>query len=124
MKEYAIETLSEVGSEDASLALSVIVPVYNEADNIEQLNAKLTDALESLARSYEVIYIDDGSIDQSLAVLRAVARQAYRVRVIFFSPQQLRAPGDERRHRSLAWTDIDSDGRGSSKRSCRHRTPA
>jgi glycosyltransferase involved in cell wall biosynthesis len=84
MKEYAIETLSEVGSEDASIALSVIVPVYNEADNIEQLNAKLTDALESLARSYEVIYIDDGSIDQSLAVLRAVARQDSRVRVISF----------------------------------------
>lgn len=82
MKEYGIETLTELDSEPLTVALSVFLPVYNEADNIEQLNSKLTDALERLNRSYEVIYIDDGSTDQSLAMLRNLARRDSRVRVI------------------------------------------
>ncbi len=82
MKEYGIETLTELESEPATIALSVILPVYNEAPNLEQLNLKLTDALERLARSYEVIYIDDGSTDRSLAMLREIATRDSRVRVI------------------------------------------
>src|SRR5437867_2780001 len=62
--------------------VSVFLPVYNEQDNIEQLNLKLTDALEKLGRSYEVIYIDDGSSDHSLAKLREIAARDARVRVI------------------------------------------
>ena len=82
MKEYGIETLTELDNEPATAALSVILPVYNEAPNLEQLNLKLTDALERLARSYEVIYVDDGSTDRSLALLREIAARDPRVRVI------------------------------------------
>ena len=82
MKEYAIETLTELERETASIALSIILPVYNEVDNIEQLNSKLTDALEGLDRSYEVIYIDDGSTDQSLEILRGIALRDSRIRII------------------------------------------
>jgi glycosyltransferase involved in cell wall biosynthesis len=82
MKEFGIETLTELDNEPATVALSVILPVYNEAANLEQLNLKLTDALERLARSYEVIYIDDGSTDRSLAMLREIAARDSRVRVI------------------------------------------
>jgi glycosyltransferase involved in cell wall biosynthesis len=82
MKEYGIETLTELDNEPATAALSVILPVYNEAPNLEQLNLKLTDALERLARSYEVIYVDDGSTDRSLALLREIAARDFRVRVI------------------------------------------
>lgn len=82
MKEYDIETLTELDNEPATAALSVILPVYNEAPNLEQLNLKLTDALERLARSYEVIYVDDGSTDRSLALLREIAARDFRVRVI------------------------------------------
>ena len=82
MKEFGIETLTELENEPATVALSVILPVYNEAASLEQLNSKLTDALERLARSYEVIYIDDGSTDRSLAMLREIAARDSRVRVI------------------------------------------
>ena len=82
MKEYGIETLTELDNEPATFALSVILPVYNEAPNLQQLNLKLTDALERLARSYEVIYVDDGSTDPSLAMLREIAARDSRVRVI------------------------------------------
>ncbi len=62
--------------------ISVFLPVYNEQDNIAQLNLSLTDALERLGRSYEVIYIDDGSTDNSLAKLREIAARDTRVRVV------------------------------------------
>ena len=58
-----------------SLDLSVVVPVYNEADNLEPLHAEITLALTHLGRSYEVVYIDDGSTDGSFAVLGALQRR-------------------------------------------------
>lgn len=82
MKEYRLETVKELESTPAKLEISVFLPVYNEADNIEQLNLKLIDALERLRRSYEVIYIDDGSTDQSLVKLREIAARDSHVRVI------------------------------------------
>jgi glycosyltransferase involved in cell wall biosynthesis len=82
MKEYLLETVEELANKPARLDVSVFLPVYNEQDNLEQLNQKLTDALERLGRSYEVIYIDDGSTDRSLAKLREIAARDARVRVI------------------------------------------
>lgn len=82
MKEYLLETVKELPAKPATLEVSVFLPVYNEEDNIEALNQKLTDALEALGRSYEVIYIDDGSTDRSLPRLRDIAARDPRVRVI------------------------------------------
>ena len=82
MKEYLLETVNELLSKPATLDVSVFLPVYNEEDNVERLNLKLTDALEALGRSYEVIYIDDGSTDRSLPRLRDIAARDSRVRVI------------------------------------------
>ncbi len=82
MKEYRLETVKALESKPASLEISVFLPVFNEEDNIERLNIELTDALERLGRSYEVIYVDDGSTDQSLTKLRESAMRDSRVRVI------------------------------------------
>lgn len=82
MKEYLLDTVKELTRKPATLEVSVFLPVYNEEDNIDRLNVKLTDALEALGRSYEVIYIDDGSTDGSLARLRDIAARDARVRVI------------------------------------------
>jgi len=82
MKEYLLETVEELANKPTRLDVSVFLPVYNEQDNIEQLNLKLTDALERLGRSYEVIYIDDGSADDSFAKLREIAARDAHVRVI------------------------------------------
>ncbi len=55
--------------------VSVVVPVYNEEDNVGPLLDGLKDALEGLGRPYELIVVDDGSTDQTAARLReAVAR--------------------------------------------------
>ena len=51
--------------------ISVVIPVYNEEDGLEVLFHRLYTALDALKRSYEVIFINDGSRDRSAAMLRA-----------------------------------------------------
>ncbi len=67
-----------------SLDLSVVVPVYNEADNLEPLHAELTQALGSGGRSYEVVYVDDGSTDRSFALLSELQSRDAHVVVVRF----------------------------------------
>lgn len=55
----------------AEVALSVVIPVYNEALNLPTLFARLYPVLDGLGRSYEVIFTNDGSADESWALLRA-----------------------------------------------------
>jgi undecaprenyl-phosphate 4-deoxy-4-formamido-L-arabinose transferase len=62
--------------------LSVVVPIYNEAANFPILHERLTKTLAALARPYDVWYVDDGSTDGSLPLLRAAAHDDPRVNVI------------------------------------------
>jgi glycosyltransferase involved in cell wall biosynthesis len=62
--------------------ISVFLPVLNEEPNLRPLHEKLDQALAKLGRSAEIIYVDDGSTDGSLAVLREIAARDHRVRVI------------------------------------------
>jgi glycosyltransferase involved in cell wall biosynthesis len=62
--------------------VSVFLPVYNEEPNLLPLHAKLDEALKALGRSAEIIYVDDGSSDGSLNVLREISRLDNRVRVV------------------------------------------
>jgi len=50
--------------------ISVVVPVYNEEEGLPLLFARLYPALDALGRSYEVVFVDDGSRDRSVAELR------------------------------------------------------
>jgi dolichol-phosphate mannosyltransferase len=61
-------------NQDNSLALSVIVPVYNEKENIEPLVAEIRDVLDGVI-NYEIVYVDDGSSDGSLAKLKIMAEE-------------------------------------------------
>src|ERR671939_1623048 len=62
--------------------LSIFLPVYNEEPNLLPLHAKLDEALKSLGRSAEIVYVDDGSTDGSLKILREIADLDPRVRVV------------------------------------------
>lgn len=64
--------------------LSVVIPVYNEAPNLEALYRELTDALGSAGLSYEVLFVDDGSTDASFEVLTRTQAADARIRVIQF----------------------------------------
>ena len=50
--------------------LSVVIPVYNEEAGLPALFARLYPALDALGKSYEVIFVNDGSRDRSAALLR------------------------------------------------------
>ncbi len=63
-------------------AVSVVVPVFNEAENLPRLHERLAAALGGLGRSYDVWYVDDGSTDGSLDLLRQIARRDPHVGVI------------------------------------------
>ncbi|MDX6696191.1 MAG: hypothetical protein QOF02_3794 [Blastocatellia bacterium] len=62
--------------------ISIFLPVFDEEENLRPLHAKLDDALRQLGRSAEIIYVDDGSSDDSLAILKELAAVDKRVRVV------------------------------------------
>lgn len=72
-----MSTLSEAKPE-----VSLVVPVFNEVDNVEPLLEAISAALES--RSYEVVLVNDGSTDGSAAALDAIAQRSDSIRVIHF----------------------------------------
>jgi len=64
------------------LDLSIIVPAYDEEDNVEPLYQAVTDTLSGLNHSFEIIFVDDGSRDRTFDRLAALAAKDPRVRVI------------------------------------------
>ncbi|HQX54416.1 MAG TPA: glycosyltransferase family 2 protein [Pyrinomonadaceae bacterium] len=62
--------------------LSLFLPVLDEQDNLRPMHEKIRAALDALGKTAEVIYVDDGSTDNSLKVLREIAASDDRVRVI------------------------------------------
>ncbi|MDQ1728046.1 MAG: hypothetical protein QOD33_171 [Pyrinomonadaceae bacterium] len=86
MKTFAEETLTSTelatSGRKETPELSIFLPVYNEEPNLPPLHAKLDSALKTLGRTAEIIYVDDGSTDGSLRVLRELARGDERVRVV------------------------------------------
>ncbi len=65
--------------------LSLVIPVYNEELNLDPLFSAICGAMEKVGKSWEVIFVDDGSTDGSLAILRRLAQQGpEHVRVIVF----------------------------------------
>ena len=53
---------------------SVVVPVYNEEGNVEELNSEIKAVMNSLKQTYEIIYINDGSTDKTLKELKSLKK--------------------------------------------------
>jgi glycosyltransferase involved in cell wall biosynthesis len=64
--------------------LSIVIPVLNEEANLKPLYSELKEALEALGRSYEIVFIDDGSTDGSAQVLTELHGTDERVKVVEF----------------------------------------
>lgn len=54
------------------MSLSIIIPLYNEEENIKVLHDRLKAVLDRLGMEYEIIYIDDGSVDNTLSILEEI----------------------------------------------------
>ena len=66
------------------LDISVVIPIYNEEGNIERLYKEMTAALQEIGRDYEVIAINDGSVDRSYDLLNAMQEKDPRWQIIHF----------------------------------------
>lgn len=67
------------------LDLSIVIPFYNEEENIQEAYEKVKSVVQGLSQSYEIIFIDDGSTDRGLEILRPLAEKDPHLRVIRFS---------------------------------------
>ncbi|MDN3270382.1 glycosyltransferase family 2 protein [Streptomyces sp. MA15] len=67
------------------MLISIVVPCYNEQAVLEHFHARLDDHLATAPDTYEVLFVDDGSTDGTLAVLRRLAERDVRVRYLSFS---------------------------------------
>jgi len=66
-------------------SLSVVIPIFNEAASLEELYERLTGTLKTVNRRYELIFVDDGSRDGSMDVLRLFHARDPNVRAIRFN---------------------------------------
>jgi len=71
-------------SKDKTLDLSVVIPIYNEADNVERLYKSLEEVLSKLDKNYEVLLIDDGSTDGTTDKLAEIHERNPKYKVIQF----------------------------------------
>ena len=74
----------ELSAKGKQVDISIVVPIYNEEENIPALHDAVTGALVASGLEYELILVDDGSIDGSFPLLQALAGKDPRVRVIRF----------------------------------------
>lgn len=72
-------------TEAEGIKISMIVPVHNEEETLEMLHSRLASVLRDLGESYEIIFIDDGSTDSSLRVLKELHGKDPKVKLISFT---------------------------------------
>lgn len=65
--------------------ISIVIPIYNEEENLQNLYTRLTNAAPSWKEDYEIVLIDDGSRDSSLTMMRVMAEKDSHVRIIKLS---------------------------------------
>ena len=66
------------------LELSIVIPVYNEEENLKELHTKLNDVLPEIIENYEIIFVDDASTDDSFRILKEINSEDKNVKVIKF----------------------------------------
>lgn len=66
-------------------SVSIIIPVYNEEGNIKELYSRLSGALSSLAISYEIIFVDDGSRDNTRNIMKCIQASDTHIKIIGFA---------------------------------------
>ncbi len=82
--EVEVLKAMEAAREGGAPRLSVIIPVYNEEENVPLLSERLFAVLESLPYGFEVVAVNDGSTDRSLEALRSETSRHAQLRIVDF----------------------------------------
>jgi len=69
---------------DKTLDLSIVIPVFNEQESVRLLYEKICRTCKPLRQTYEILFVDDGSRDETFRVLESLHRQDSQVRVVRF----------------------------------------
>ncbi len=70
--------------------ISVVIPVHNEQEVLEELYARLTYSLDQLGRPYEIILTNDGSTDKSAEILKQLhERRPHQIRITTRGPPNI-----------------------------------
>lgn len=64
--------------------ITIVIPAYNEQENVKELHKKVSLVMSSLKRSYEIIFIDDGSTDNTFSELELISKKDKNTRIIKF----------------------------------------
>src|SRR5438093_9042786 len=67
---------------DSSIQYSIVVPFYNEQENIPPLYMKLTEVMDAIGEPYELVFVDDGSKDDTFKVLSEIYEHDRRVNLV------------------------------------------
>ena len=85
LSSTAVETAHDLGGSSLPEAeISVLVPVLNESPSVEELTDRVRAVLDSLGRSFEIVYIDDGSTDDTVEKVRGLHEKDPRVKLVRF----------------------------------------
>ncbi len=63
---------------------SVVIPILNEEESVPELTNQIHDAFSKLGKKYEILFIDDGSTDNTLHLLKELARKNHNIRIFSF----------------------------------------
>lgn len=77
--------MREIDYPQSSLKFSVVIPLFNEEENLEVLYTRLTRVMGSLGEPYEIIFVDDGSQDNSFQILKGLHEKDNNIKVIRFT---------------------------------------
>src|SRR5438034_2372547 len=111
-----VSGLSTTAATAAAQGLSIVVPLYNEAAGLAHLHERLDDLARTLGQRYrlacEVVYVDDGSADATLAIARGLAADALDIQVVslsrnFGKEAALLAGLDHARRAAVLFMDAD-----------------
>jgi glycosyltransferase involved in cell wall biosynthesis len=69
-------------AKNGGLEVSVVVPIYNERENVSLLHQRVQETLDALGRTWELVLVDDGSTDGSFEVMKQICLKDWRVRVV------------------------------------------
>lgn len=68
-----------------NIDLSIVIPVYNEQNNVQELYQRIKDALKSITVWYEVVFVNDGSTDKTISIIKALAKEDEKIKYLSFS---------------------------------------
>ena len=65
--------------------LSIVIPMFNEAENVETTLKRVEEAMASFKGSYEIIPVNDGSLDDTLSILERVAARDQKIKIVSYA---------------------------------------